>query len=304
MGDCFIYTNSTNRLNYLVGDQTYTISHFDQPMYILKYLPRDGRIYLIDKDLNVVSFALPLAVVEYQTLILRGDMEAASELLPTIPEDQKNRIARFLEGQGHKDMALEVATDLEHRFDLALNLSELDVALEIARQAKADHKWKTLGDAALNAWHFKLAEECFVNAKDLGSLLLLYTSTSDTAGLRKLAEKARDAGINNVAFTSFWQLGHVDACIDLLLQTNRTAEAVIFAQTYKPSRAAEVVSKWKESLEKEGKGKVSRMLGVPPLADGGGDEELFPDWDEHLKLEKQQPSATLVDIGGDDEPRA
>lgn len=30
VGDCFIYTNSTNRLNYLVGDQTYTISHFDQ----------------------------------------------------------------------------------------------------------------------------------------------------------------------------------------------------------------------------------------------------------------------------------
>lgn len=46
VGDCFIYTNSTNRLNYLVGDQTYTISHFDQGMYVLGYLPRDGRIYL------------------------------------------------------------------------------------------------------------------------------------------------------------------------------------------------------------------------------------------------------------------
>ncbi|KAI9888137.1 MAG: hypothetical protein M1823_000072 [Watsoniomyces obsoletus] len=301
VGDCFIYTNSTNRLNYLVGDQTYTISHFDQPMYILKYLPRDGRIYLIDKDLNVVSFALPLAVVEYQTLILRGDMEAASELLPTIPEDQKNRIARFLEGQGHKSMALGVATDPEHRFDLALALNELDIALEIAREAKTDHKWKTLGDAALNAWNFKLAEECFVHAKDLGSLLLLYTSTSDTAGLRKLAEKAEDAGTNNVAFTSYWQLGDMDACINLLLKTNRKAEAVMFTQTYKPSRAAEVASKWKESLEKDGKGKVSRMLGVPPSADGEGDEDLFPNWDEYLNLEKQQPSARLVDLGGDED---
>jgi hypothetical protein len=35
VGDCFIYTNSTNRLNYLVGDQTYTISHFDRLNSIL-----------------------------------------------------------------------------------------------------------------------------------------------------------------------------------------------------------------------------------------------------------------------------
>lgn len=48
VGDCFIYTNSTNRLNYLVGDQTYTISHFDSPHYLLGYLPRDSRIYIAD----------------------------------------------------------------------------------------------------------------------------------------------------------------------------------------------------------------------------------------------------------------
>jgi hypothetical protein len=29
VGDCFIYTNAVNRLNYLVGAQTFTISHFD-----------------------------------------------------------------------------------------------------------------------------------------------------------------------------------------------------------------------------------------------------------------------------------
>jgi coatomer subunit beta' len=115
VGDCFIYTNSTNRLNYLVGDQTYTISHFDQSMYVLGYLPRDGRIYLADKDVNVVSFALSLAVLQYETLILRNETEAAAEVLQDVPEDQMNKIARFLEGQGYKEQALEVATDPEVR---------------------------------------------------------------------------------------------------------------------------------------------------------------------------------------------
>lgn len=30
VGDCFIYTNSVNRLNYVVGGQVSTISHFDK----------------------------------------------------------------------------------------------------------------------------------------------------------------------------------------------------------------------------------------------------------------------------------
>jgi len=29
IGDCFVYTTSANRLNYLVGGQTHTITHFD-----------------------------------------------------------------------------------------------------------------------------------------------------------------------------------------------------------------------------------------------------------------------------------
>ncbi|KAF1819030.1 Coatomer, beta' subunit [Dissoconium aciculare CBS 342.82] len=294
VGDCFVYTNSTNRLNYLVGDQTYTVSHFDQPYYVLGYLPRDGRVYVCDKDVSVTSFALSVSVIEYQTLVLRGDLESATEMLNQgdIPEEQKNKIARFLEGQGYKEQALEVATDSEHRFELALGLNQLSIALELAREADVEHKWKTVGDAALSAWDIALAEECFRHAKDLGSLLLLYTSSADEEGLRSLAAKAQDAGQHNVAFTSLWQVGDVDACLDVLLKTNRTAEAVLFAQTYKPSRCKEIVGEWKTGLEKGGKAKVARLIGVP-----GDDEEMFPEWEEYLRLESEGGShADLIDV--------
>lgn len=246
VGDCFIYTNSANRLNYLVGDQTYTVSHFDQPMYLLGYIPRDGRAYVADKDVNVTSYALSLSVVEYQTLVLRGDMDTAADLLQDIPADQKNKVARFLEGQGYKEMALEVATDPEHRFDLALALNNLPIALEIAREADVEHRWKTIGDAALQGWDLVLAEECFTNARDLGSLLLLYTSTGNAAGLRKLTEQADEAAQHNIGFSCLWQLGDINGCIDLLSRTNRTAEATLFAQTYRESAQKE-----KEKEERE-----------------------------------------------------
>jgi coatomer subunit beta' len=309
VGDCFIYTNSTNRLNYLVGDQTYTISHFDQPMYLLGYLPRDGRIYLADKDVNVVSFALSLAVLQYETLILRNETEAAAEVLQDVPEDQMNKIARFLEGQGYKEQALEVATDPEHRFDLALSLNDLETALEIARVANVEHKWKAIGDAALSSWNLALAQECFTHAKDVGSLLLLHTASNNREGLRSLAAQASDSGLHNVAFSTLWSRGDVDGCIDLLVKTNRLAESVLFAQTYKPSRAPELVVQWKTSLEGAGKAKVARLIGVPPGAPDiiSTDDDLFPEWDEYIRLEKEgvvpEPpsSESLIDINGDDE---
>ena len=225
-------------------------------------------------------------------------MDTAAELLVDIADDQKNKIARFLEGQGYKEMALEVATDPEHRFDLALALNNLPIALEIAREADVEHRWKTVGDAALSGWDLALAEECFTNAKDMGSLLLLHTATNNAEGLRKLTAQADMAGSHNIAFTCLWQMGDLDGCIDLLVRTNRVAEAVLFAQTYKPSRCREIVGQWKGGLEKGGKGKVGRMLGVPPV-DGEGDGDLFPEWGEYLRLEREEKTGMLVDVSED-----
>jgi len=96
VGDCFIYTTS-NRLCYFVGSESYTISPFDTPLYLLGYIPSHNRVYLSDKDHHIYGYALSLSVVEYQTAILRGDTEVAAEILPTLPKDQLNEVARFLE---------------------------------------------------------------------------------------------------------------------------------------------------------------------------------------------------------------
>ncbi|KAG6055385.1 hypothetical protein E4U17_003000 [Claviceps sp. LM77 group G4] len=301
VGDCFLYTNSSNRLNYLVGDQTYTVSHFDKPMYILGYIQRDSKIYLADKDVNVTSFGLSLPVLEYQTLVLREDMETAAELLSTIPSDQLNKIARFLEGQGHKELALDVATDPEHKFDLALSLNQLDTALELARAADVEHKWKTVGDSALAAWNVVLAAECFTHAKDLGSLLLLHSSTGDRDGLRALAKQAEEANAHNIAFSSLWLLGDIDNCAEILKKTRRLAEAVFFSQTYKPSLTASLVQDWKKDLENSKKGRAAKLIGVP-----GEDDALFPEWDAWLRAEQEGGLiGTVVETnGGGDEVAA
>jgi coatomer subunit beta' len=234
VGDCFIYTNTANRLNYLVGGQTQTLAHFDSPRYLLGYIPRDNRLYLVDKDVNVVSYAISLTVIEYQTAVLRGDMETAETLLPRVPHDQMNKIARFLEAQEFKDLALEVTTDQEHKFDLAIQLGRLDLAVVIAREAESESKWKMLGDTAMSKWKVNLAEECFMHAKDMSGLLLIYTSSGNADGMRNLARMAQEAGKTNISFACYLALGQVEECIELLIETERIPEAALMARTYLP----------------------------------------------------------------------
>ncbi|KAJ1972938.1 Coatomer subunit beta' [Dimargaris xerosporica] len=263
IGDCFIYTTQARRLNYIVGGQTFTIAHFDTTLYLLGYVAKDNRVYLVDKDLQVVSYLLPLSIIEYQTAIVRGDFDAAEQLLPLISTAQRNKVARFLESEDLKELALEVTCDPEHQFELALQLNQLATAQSIAEQVNTEAKWKQLADAALTAFKMPLAETCLKHANDLSSLLLFYTSSGSTAGLSELAISARDAGKYNIAFICYQLLGELDQCLDILVAANRIPEAALFARTYLPKRMSETVQRWKQSLEAENKVKAAKAIADP-----------------------------------------
>lgn len=292
-GECFIYTNSNNRVQYLVGEQTHTINHTDSELYLLGYLPSHGRVYLVDKDVTVYSYALSLAVVEYQTAILRKDFTEAEEILTRVPAEQRNRIARFLETQDERRLALEVSTDPDHKFDLAVALDDFDVALEIARKGPvvgSEPRWRTIGDKALGKWNLTLAEECFTKAGDLSALLLLATTKNDAGLLQRLGEEASAKGATNIAFAAYLQLGDTGRCIDLLVRADRLPEAAMFARTYAPSRVGDVVGRWKASLvkgAKSGGSKAKQRAIAESIADPRTEAEAFEEgWEQALEGER------------------
>jgi coatomer subunit beta' len=94
---------------------------------------------------------------------------------------------------GLKELALKITNDPDHKFDLSLQLDDLDTALEITRAVpvlEAEPKWKAIGDKALAVWRFDLARECFERSGDLSALMLLLLSIGDRDGLKKLANDA------------------------------------------------------------------------------------------------------------------
>ncbi|GMH15955.1 hypothetical protein Nepgr_017796 [Nepenthes gracilis] len=281
VGDCFIYNNSSWRLNYCVGGEVTTMFHLDRPMYLLGYLASQSRVYLIDKEFNVMGYTLLLSLIEYKTLVMRGDFERANEILPSIPKLHHNSVARFLESRGMIEDALEVATDPDYRFELAIQLGKLEVANEIATEVQSESKWKQLGELAMSTGKLQMAEECLTNAMDLSGLLLLYSSMGDAEGIFELGILAREQGKNNVTFQCLFMLAKLEDCLQLLVDSNRIPEAALFARSYLPSKVSEIIAIWRKDLSKV------NPKAAEALADPQKYSNLFEDWQISLAVESK-----------------
>lgn len=281
VGDCFVYTNGNGRLNYTVGAEVATLFHLDRPLYLLGYLPKENRLYLVDKHGAVVSYVLLLAVLEFKTAIVRGDKATADAVLGRIPKSEHNKLARFLESQGLREGALELATDGDYRCELALALGKLDMAASIAREFPSELKWRQLSELAAARGDFALAEECMNAVDDFAGLLTLHTAAGNRDGLSSVASAAGGAGKMNVAFLSHFLVGDLNGCIDQLLSAGRAAEAAVFARTYLPSAVPRLVQRWRSDLRKAGNVRIADALGSP-------DEHshLFPGYASSLEIEK------------------
>jgi coatomer subunit beta' len=294
VGDCFIYINSAGRLNYSVGGQIETLVHLEtsaggQTQHtILGYLAKEDRVYLIDKSLSIVAYKVMLAVLQYQTAVMRGDFDAANEMLPSIPESEYTKVARFLESQGFKEEAFAVTTDPDHKFDLALELGQTDTAHQILLETpdedkdstESETKWKRLSDAALKENNLELVEAASLASHDYSDLLLLYSAVGNQAGMERLAVAAATHGKTNVAFVAYLLTGNVEACTDLLISTKRLPEAAMFVRTYLPSRIDAIVALWKQDLS------TVSATAAESLASPSSNPALFPDMDIALQVEQ------------------
>ncbi|KAL6584698.1 hypothetical protein OROMI_003987 [Orobanche minor] len=307
VGDCFIYNNSSWKLNYCVGGEVTTMFHLDRPMYLLGYLAGQSRVYLVDKEFKdfVMGYTLLLSLIEYKTLVMRGDLERANEILPSIPKEHHNitaidwpeliqlamDVAHFLESRGMIEDALEVATDPDYRFELAINLGKLEIAKDIATSAQSESKWKQLGELAMSSGLLEMAEEFLKQANDLSGLLLLYSSIGDAEGIAELASLAKEHGKNNVAFLCLFMLGKLENCLQLLVDSNRIPEAALMARSYLPSKVSEIVGLWRKDLNK------INLKAAESLADPEEYPNLFDEWQVALAVEAKISESSKVMYG-------
>eukprot|EP00931_Biecheleriopsis_adriatica_P020246 TRINITY_DN13599_c0_g2_i1.p1 TRINITY_DN13599_c0_g2~~TRINITY_DN13599_c0_g2_i1.p1 ORF type:complete len:953 (+),score=217.85 TRINITY_DN13599_c0_g2_i1:80-2938(+) len=288
VGDCFVYISNAQRLICLVAGSQETLAHLDRAQYLLGYMAEQSKLYLIDKELNVTPYTLSMALVEYQSAVMRNDFATAATFFAQLPESLHNRVARFLENQGHQEKALQVSKDDEHRFELATQLGKLQMAADIIVSISAQAnpampprgKWKNLGDVALEQGDFTLAKRCFTEAKDLSALFLLHTSAGDAEGIASTGKLAQESSIANIAVLCFLLLGQTKKALEVLIGANRLPEAAFFSRTYCPSELDRVVQMWTADLAQVNQA-VAESLASPSKY-----PDLFPDFGLTLQAEK------------------
>ncbi|KAI5963158.1 SEC27 [Candida pseudojiufengensis] len=301
IGDVFVYTTATsNRLNYFVGGEVINLGHFDRKFYIIGYNTKDGKLYLIDKSFDVISWYINSEVLELQTLVMRGDLEQfATEniideetgeeipdlttitkenlseeynnLISNYSKTELNQLSRFFEKLGYLSLSYSLSQDFDSKFQISLNTGNLQQACKLLSTQQNENpslsqiniqKWKKLGDLALKKWNIKLAQESFWLARDYSSLLLLLSSSNNKSQLIKLAEECELKGKYNIAWQAWWLVGDINKCLDLLIKSGRYTEAILFGTNYgvDHEKLSNYIQDFKQILKSKNKEKISERL--------------------------------------------
>jgi len=278
VGDVFIFTTLSNRLNYFVGGKTYNLAHYTKDIFLLGYIARDNKVYVADRQVHVYAEDIALEVLEFQTLTLRGELEDAIEnVLPNINSKRSLlKLSRFLEGQEYFEEALKISPDNEQKFELALKTKKLQMARDLLNDDDTENKWIALGDMSLQLFNFKLAIEAYTNAHDLESLFLLYSSFNNKDALIQVGKDSEALGKFNLAFNSYWAAGSIEDAKNLLVKVNRFSEAAILSSTYglNEKEINEVVDLWKNQLNLDGKSAIAERIIKPTETQTASDSKV------------------------------
>ena len=111
-----------------MNEKIFSITTLSNKFYLLGYLQSKERIYLINKNFELISYALPLSFINYQIAIQEKDFEKAEKILATIPDEYNEKIIIFLEKFNYNELSYKITKNVNQKFSLALKLKKLEDA--------------------------------------------------------------------------------------------------------------------------------------------------------------------------------
>jgi coatomer subunit beta' len=265
--DIFVFENSKNKISYTINDKIFNITTLSNRFFLLGYLESTNKIYLMNKKFQLIAYTFPHTFIKYQMAILEKDFTLAEKLLPKIPESFNENIFKFLEKFELFDLCYKITKNPNQKFSLAVKLKKLSEAYEIAANSKNSEKLKIVSDLAIELGEFNFAEKTMKEGHDWNGLLLYYSSIQNRKKLKEFADEAKQAGMFNVAFSSYFQLNDYVNCLTILKDSRRFPEAATFARTYIPSKVDEIIELWNKQIEEEDKNNRITMKIISPITE-------------------------------------
>ena len=273
--DVFIFENSKNKISYTINDKIFNITTLSNRFFLLGYLESTNKIYLINKNFQLISYSFPYSFIKYQLAIVEKNFDEAEKILPKIPENFLENIIKFLEKFDLNELSYKITKNPNQKFSLAIKLKKLNEAYEIAQKSKNSEKFKMVSDLSIELGEFDFAEKTMKEAHDWNGLLLYYSSIQNRNKLNSFAKEAKEAGMLNVAFSSYFQLNNLNECLNILIESRRYPEATTFARTYFPEKINNVLEMWNKQIEEEDKNNRTTMKIISPLNEESQDDLLL-----------------------------
>lgn len=283
----FVYVSATNELKLRIGKACELWQYLEGNPFLVGYHGKGEELVLVNNDLITVPLAQQYLKLHSLLHKARFDEKAIdeaefNELVAGYDSGLRLRASKLLEQLCMHNLALKVTDDEERKFGLYLGSCNIVECLRLLGTSKeeivayglcigelsnkdcglsnVDGKWKALTEKSFH-WDLLVALGCLRRCGSHSELLLLQSVIGNKRGIEVLAQESREAGKLNIAFTCYYMLNNIEACIEIMHDTGRHAEATIMARTFRPSQISSSVEIWRSSYSSE----------FPPLLDSKTD---------------------------------
>lgn len=221
---------TTNQLRYLLREgEEGVVCSLDQVLYLTH--AAENQVTLLDRNCDVCFMDIKSCEYQFKAAVFRGD------------EDEINRLAcsgdmvgesmlKFLKEVGRADIAVFFVKDPFVRFSLAVELHDLDLAVDSAHQLDSKDHWNKVAEMAMLSGKLTVGETAYQKAKNFAGLKFLYTVSGQYKKLEKLARIFSVRGEICSAYEAYLILGNVRAQADLLRRSENTQLADLTENTF------------------------------------------------------------------------
>ncbi|XP_014218663.1 coatomer subunit alpha [Copidosoma floridanum] len=226
----FIYTTS-NHIKYAISNGDYGIIRtLDLPIYITKI--KSDQVYCLDRECKPRIFRIDTTEFKFKLSLIDRKYE---EVLRMVRSSNLvgQSIISYLQQKGYPEVALHFVKDEKTRFSLALECSNIEIALEAARILDQKFCWESLANAALLEGNHQVVEMCYQRTKNFEKLAFLYLITGNLEKLKKMTKIAEIRKDFSGCYQGCLLIGDIEEQSKILKNSGQFILANVASKTYK-----------------------------------------------------------------------
>ncbi|KAM4062278.1 coatomer WD associated domain-containing protein [Hirsutella rhossiliensis] len=222
--------STLNHVKYtLLNGDNGIVRTLDQTVYLVRVKGRN--VYCLDRGAKPRILQIDPTEYRFKLALVKRNYEEMLHIIRTSSLVGQSIIS-YLQKKGYPEIALQFVQDPTTRFDLAIECSNLDVAVDMSKELDKPKFWTRLGTEALAHGNHQIVEMCYQKLKQFDKLSFLYLATGDHSKLARMAKIAEHRGDFTSRFHNALFLGEVEDRVQMFKEIDLYPLAYMTAKSH------------------------------------------------------------------------